>query len=268
MRVFAGPNGSGKSTMYRQVKGTRINDRALDLGLYLNPDDIAAELRSKGSIDLYTNYKVRMEAASWQRFARGSGLLRGTFDLAMFKSTHRMKGDVLYLLAPELANEFAQLLTAYLCDLFLKRRKKFSFETVFSHPSKLALMRYAKGKGFKVYLYFIATNSPELNKDRVKLRVAQGGHDVRADLIEKRYGLALEQLLPALGLCYHGFVFDNSGAEPVMFAEVKETSVGRQWAWNTKAIPDWFITHYLLATGNPLFEDVARMVLEERGAQQ
>ena len=267
MRVFAGPNGSGKSTMYRQVRDDRSIGRALDLGIYVNPDDIAAELRESGEIDLLRSFKVRSDRAHWRGFVRRSGLLRDGFDLATFRAAHRIKGSRLQLTKPELANEFAQLITAYLCELLIKRRKKFSFETVFSHPSKLALMEHAKARGFKVYLYFIATNSPEINKDRVQVRVEQGGHDVPADRIEKRYGLALQQLLPALDLCYHGFVFDNTGAEPVMFAEVKETSFGKQWAWNTKSIPDWFIKSYLLASGNPLFADVARIALEERKAQ-
>jgi hypothetical protein len=64
--------------------------------------------------------------------------------------------------------------------------------------------------------------------------------------------------------CYHAFFFDNSGTEAVMFAEMKETALGKQWAWNTKAIPDWFIRSYLLPSGNPLFADVARIALAER----
>lgn len=95
-------------------------------------------------------------------------------------------------------------------------------------------------------------------------RVKDGGHDVPPDRIEKRYALALEQMVPALNLCYHGFVFDNSGEKPVVFAEVKQLTGMRAWSWNTPAIPVWFIKHYLLASGNPLFEDVARAALEER----
>ena len=41
LTVFAGPNGSGKSTAYH-----RFLDAGLDSGEYLNPDDIAAAMRS------------------------------------------------------------------------------------------------------------------------------------------------------------------------------------------------------------------------------
>lgn len=264
MRVFAGPNGSGKSTMYRQVLATRVNDRPIDLGIYLNPDDIGKKLCEVGEINIRKEFGVAADRGAFVRFARRSGLLNGPFDQAAFRSGFRFIGSRFRLARIEFVDQFAQLLTAYLCDLLLKRRKKFSFETVFSHSSKLDLIEQAKDKGYKTYLYFIATNSPEINKDRVRTRVLQGGHDVPADRIEKRYELALKQMLPALNACYHGFVFDNSGPEPVVFAEVKQLEELRAWRWNFKAIPDWFIRSYLLASGNPVLASIARRALDER----
>lgn len=254
--------------MYQQVKDTVNAGRPVDLGIYINPDDIAKTLRTAGEIDLARTFKVRGSRMGWRAFAVRSGLLQGEFDLNAFKSGCRFIRHTIVLKDAALADQYAQLLTAYLCELMLKHRKKFSFETVFSHPSKLTLMNTAAKLGFKTYLYFIATNSPEINKDRVRTRVLQGGHDVPEDRIEKRYELALKQMLPALNTCYHGFAFDNSGAEPVVFAEVKQLAEARVWSWSFKAIPDWFIKHYLLASGNPLFADVARIALEERKKAQ
>ena len=65
--------------------------------------------------------------------------------------------------------------------------KKFTIETVMSHPSKLNFMRKAQEKGFKVYLYFVALADPELNKHRVQTRIAQGGHPVAEEKICERY---------------------------------------------------------------------------------
>ncbi|MBL0127524.1 MAG: zeta toxin family protein [Flavobacteriales bacterium] len=263
MRVFAGPNGSGKSTMYQQVRTTVVNDRPVDLGVYLNPDEITKKLKDGAEIDIRKEFGVVPDRARFVRFAVRSGLLRGPFDLQALRSAFRLRRSILQLLRQDLVDEISQLLTAYLCELLIKHRKKFSFETVFSHPSKLQLMEHARARGYKVYLYFIATNSAEINKDRVITRVLQGGHDVPADRIEKRYELALKQMLPALNTCYHGFVFDNSGAKPVVFAEVKQLEDARVWSWNLKAIPDWFIRSYLLPVGNI---QLARRVLEERKA--
>jgi len=264
MRVFAGPNGSGKSMMYRQVRSARVEGRSINLGNYLNPDEIAKSLRENGVLDLKADLGIERQRASLIRFATNSGLLRGQFDRATMVEAHRFKGSRFVLLRPDLHEHFAQLITAFLCDLLVKRKQRFSFETVFSHPSKLELMRRAAANGFKVYLYFIATNSVEINKERVKLRVAKGGHDVPSDRIGKRYHLSLKQLLPAVDACYHAFLFDNSGTEPLMFAEMKRNVNGRTWAWSLGHIPDWFITHYLLAAKNPIYEDVARQALEAR----
>ena len=57
LTVFAGPNGSGKSTAYH-----RFLDAGLDSGEYLNPDDIAAAMRSDNAgsqaIDLRAGREV------------------------------------------------------------------------------------------------------------------------------------------------------------------------------------------------------------------
>lgn len=265
LRVFAGPNGSGKSTMYKTVKETVVNGRSVDLGVYLNPDDIAHELRTTGQLDLLKAYGVRPSGRlALYHFAKRAGLLRGTFDANAIRSGCRLMGARFILKTPVHVEAFAQLLTAYLCEELLRNRKKFSFETVFSHPSKVDLMARARKRGYKVYLYFIATNSAELNIDRVRTRVEQGGHDVPVASIQKRYGLSLQQLLPAIDLCYHAFVFDNTGPEAVMFAEMKRFPEHRSWAWVTDRIPDWFIRSYLMASKDPVYMDVARRALEAR----
>jgi len=46
LRVFAGPNGSGKSTIFNKVSSQ------FKISIYINPDDIAVELMTNGSIDL------------------------------------------------------------------------------------------------------------------------------------------------------------------------------------------------------------------------
>lgn len=43
--MFAGPNGSGKSTLKSYLPAPL-------LGVYLNPDDIEAEIRKQGVLDL------------------------------------------------------------------------------------------------------------------------------------------------------------------------------------------------------------------------
>ena len=269
MRVFAGPNGSGKSIMKQQVMRTVVDGRPVNLGVYVNADEIAAQLRKTRRLDL-KDFKVAADRTSFRTFTARSGLLNRRFPRHRMLIEHRFVGTEFRLIRTRHLEHFAQLLAAYLCEQLLEQRIQFSFETVFSHESNLAFMQRARDAGFKVYLYFIATNSPEINIDRVRIRVDAGGHNVPKDKIIERYGRSLKNLLPAIDLCYHAFVFDNSKAfedevaEPLLFAEMKRTAKGMHWAWDTRRMPDWFIREYLIASGEAMYLDVARKALVQR----
>jgi predicted ABC-type ATPase len=46
LRIFAGPNGSGKSTIIHSIRQfKKSNGTPIDFGVYINADDIAAQLR-------------------------------------------------------------------------------------------------------------------------------------------------------------------------------------------------------------------------------
>lgn len=250
--------------MYGQVSTTRVNERLIDLGLYINPDDISRELSTTGAYDasafrLYTNDSL------FRRFAWRSGLIGPAFTKSDLAKGGRWVGRRFKLHRREQADRFAQLLTQFLCHQLIRQKRKFSFETVFSHASKLVLMRRARVAGYKVYLYFIATDDPAINVERVAIRVEQGGHDVPRATIIRRHGLSIAQLPEALTLAYHAFLFDNSKEKAVMFCEVKETGNGRAWYWDAANIPDWFIRHYLLKDPTLANLDLARRALEARG---
>lgn len=84
------------------------------------------------------------------------------------------------------------------------------YETVFSHPSKLDIIRTAREKGYFVRLFFICTESPRINIDRVADRYAKGGHIVPGDKVSNRYTRAMLYGAEALQLVQRGYVYDNS----------------------------------------------------------
>jgi predicted ABC-type ATPase len=86
----------------------------------------------------------------------------------------------------------------------------FSFETVFSHPSKLDVLDQARQAGFEVMLFFIAVDNPSINLERVKTRVSLGGHDVPPDRIFNRYHRTLAMLPEMLTRVDRGWIFDNT----------------------------------------------------------
>jgi predicted ABC-type ATPase len=92
----------------------------------------------------------------------------------------------------------------------VSNRLSFSFETVMSHPSKIEVLQNAKAKGFEVSLYFVCTESVDLNVARVAQRVELGGHAVPEEKIRERYERALALLPAAAEVANHVVLFDNS----------------------------------------------------------
>jgi len=59
--------------------------------------------------------------------------------------------------------------------------------------------------------------SPELAKQRVKIRVSEGGHNIPEDVIERRYERGLKNLFEIyLPLCDNTMLFDNSDRMPIL----------------------------------------------------
>jgi len=247
MRVFAGPNGSGKSTIIQAVREYKVKSIPLDFGIYINADDIAGYLREK-KFD-FTQYRVVVTNSEFRNVVLSSGLIGATFSEKDFSASYRIRSNKLVLLNKSADERLAQIIADFLRKKLLKEKKKFSFETVFSHPSKLEIMREAAEAGYKVYLYFVSTESPEINKYRVALRKEKGEHDVPLEKIESRYYRALELLFDAAQLAYQVYFFDNTkdGEDFKLFAHFKKQKEKKKWDKIDKSrVPKWFIKYYLL----------------------
>lgn len=243
MRVFAGPNGSGKSSIIRSISEFTVGNKALDFGVYINADDIATALRKTG-LD-FTNYRVQISKADFLENALNSGLIGKRFTENDFKSSFKINGNKLHLLKPKADEGLAQVVADYLRKKLLQHELKFSFETVFSHSSKLEIMKEARDAGYKVYLYFVATESPYINMERVLIRVEKKGHSVPEHLTIARYYRSLDLMYDAAQIAHSAFFFDNTYKKPVLFAHFKRTTEGKKWTipGNTE-IPNWFQKFY------------------------
>jgi predicted ABC-type ATPase len=190
--MIAGPNGSGKSTLTRQLQA-----QGFDLGIYVNADEIAAELGD----DEVTRTRRAQAIAEDRR------------------------------------------------QECLASRTSFSFETVMSHPSKVALLEQARALGFYNVLYFVATEDPELNVARVRQRVALGGHSVPEDRIVARYQRTLALLPKAVASCDRSVLFDNtyrattsSHVRMTPFCEIEQRSEGLVLAKIVPPVPSWAVS--------------------------
>lgn len=246
MRIFAGPNGSGKSTIINAVRKSKVKGIPVDFGIYINADDIAKKLR-EGKVT-FKKYKIIVEDQEFKKIVSESGLLNEKFSLTDFIKSYSLENNQLYLLNKKADERIAQIIADFLRKKLLLENKKFSFETVFSHSSKIEIMNDAIKAGYKVYLYFVSTESPEINKFRVKkVRVEEGGHDVPEDKIVSRYYRSLDFLYEAAQLSYQTYFFDNSrkGEDFRLFAHFKKLRGIKKWdKIDNSIIPRWFIKYY------------------------
>lgn len=101
----------------------------------------------------------------------------------------------------------------------LRTHQTVGVETVLSTGKYRPLVEAAKASGFEIRLIYVMLRSPELNIERVRLRVARGGHDVPHDKIKDRFERSLAQMPWFLEAADQAYIFDNSGAEPRLVAE-------------------------------------------------
>lgn len=92
----------------------------------------------------------------------------------------------------------------------IEAKQNIIYETVFSHPSKLDIIRKARNLGYFIRLFFICTESPRINIDRVADRFAKGGHSVPGNKINERYNRALMYGAEAMRMVQRGYLYDNS----------------------------------------------------------
>ena len=89
-------------------------------------------------------------------------------------------------------------------------RGSFAFETTLGGDTMTAMLVHAMREGFAVNVWFVGLANVDMHIDRVRRRVAKGGHDIPPDMIRRRYVTGprnLIRLLPGLRELY---LYDNS----------------------------------------------------------
>ena len=238
LRMIAGPNGSGKSSIIRNLAREWSHDGVFSLNYYLNADNIERALVSTG-LDL-SEFDLQFTFAELCDALRKGRRIPNNHA---FYATAKLEGSILY--AAEGNGYLAASIVDFLREELMRRGSSFSYETVMSHRSKVDFFGRARSDGYKTYLYFVCTNSVELNVARVRSRVRAGGHAVPEAKIRERYVRCLELAREAIANSYRAYFFDNSGPEPIWLAEFDPhghcelkteqehlPSWFQKWAWN------------------------------------
>ena len=121
-------------------------------------------------------------------------------------------------------------------------RKSFVTESVFSHPSKLELIKEAKEIGYRVMVLHVSVEASDLSVARVAERVKEGGHDVPEKKIRERFKRNGALIRQAVMLSDVAHIYDNSKlnlplVRVMSFTEGKLSFVVEQ-------LPQWALSIY------------------------
>lgn len=117
----------------------------------------------------------------------------------------------------------------------------FNQETTLCGHSIMKNIQKAKSLGYIVEMHYVGLSSAQLAKERVAMRVKNGGHGIPDDVIEKRYDLSLENLNNAIPLCEKVVIYDNTND----FAAVATFKNGSMVWFDASLEADWFKTNVL-----------------------
>jgi predicted ABC-type ATPase len=95
-------------------------------------------------------------------------------------------------------------------EAFLAGRSSFSVETTLSGGTYLRMLARARELGYKTRLFYIGTESVDINIVRIRARVLKGGHDVPVEDQLRRYPRSFRNLQPAIALADDCVLLDNS----------------------------------------------------------
>lgn len=126
---------------------------------------------------------------------------------------------LLYPFAPEATAFQAGRLMLDRIHHLSEKQKDFAFESTMASVSFAPILQRYKKQGYQVHLLFILVRSVELAIQRIKQRVANGGHNIPDEVIRRRYNRCITNLFniyipiaDAWGIC------DNSYERPSIIA--------------------------------------------------
>ena len=149
--------------------------------------------------------------------ANGSGktslyrALKDAFKSFPFVNADEMLRDIIGNNDPANAKLGQELANRKIDECF-QEGTSFVFETVFSHESKVDLVKRAKLLGYAVSIYFVHLSDASENVIRVKRRAELGGHDVPQAKVLSRIPRTLVNVKAALKLVDDFYLFENDFA--------------------------------------------------------
>lgn len=149
MRVFAGPNGSGKTTLINSLRSE------IGFGVYVNADDIES-LLMRSNVLLFSAYQLVVSNQEVQDFFIQSNFSPMKRNQPELWKSMVVTDNILHV-NTTIDSYLAADIAAFIRQKLMENDISFTYETVMSHEKKIDFMQQARDKGYRVYLYFIAT---------------------------------------------------------------------------------------------------------------
>ena len=109
-------------------------------------------------------------------------------------------------------------------------------ETTLAGSGVLRHMKTARAEGYRIVLHYVSVNSPEQALDRIRNRVALGGHDVPEPDVRRRFVRSQANLPAAVAQADEVLLYDNSSPDRP-HREVAILGAGTRWIG--EHLPDW-----------------------------
>jgi predicted ABC-type ATPase len=130
----------------------------------------------------------------------------------------------------------------------IQRRHNFAFESTLGGNTISGLLREAADAGIDVLVWFAGLSSPEQHIERVRERVAAGGHDIPEAKIRERWDGSRRNLIALMPYLTELKVFDNSRERHPVAGTIPPPTLLLHWrrgavigpsVRSLRSTPDW-----------------------------
>ena len=118
----------------------------------------------------------------------------------------------------------------------IQEGRTLAVETTLAGSGPLRLMETARSAGYRIELHYVCVESPDQSLDRIRNRVALGGHDVPEPDVRRRFARSLANLPDAIARADQVLLYDNSAPDLPHREVAILTADG--W-WTAEVLPDW-----------------------------
>ncbi|HEV2722492.1 MAG TPA: ZTL protein [Thermoanaerobaculia bacterium] len=112
----------------------------------------------------------------------------------------------------------------------IAKRHSYAFESTLGGSTITRMLLEAAAQQFDIYVWFIGLSSPEQHIERVRARVAAGGHDIPDEQIRKRWLSARRNLIALMPVVKELVVYDNSADRDAATGLLPEPRLLLHWS--------------------------------------